>query len=315
MDFMSYALEIAARAKGTCKPNPAVGAVVVRAGRVVGEGATQPAGSAHAEIVALGRARARARGAVLYVTLEPCSHHGRTAPCVDAVIGAGIAEVHVAMIDPSPWVAGQGLDALRAAGLRVILGEHADQARRLNLPYFTWVEQGRPYVTGVCRRHAGDQATSVSRGTAAISDSDDVSGSLRDADVIVVDQVWRGTDRCRGGTPHPGDAAESSAHPPGVLTVTLTADGTGGAAVSTWRGLLGLLAERRVQHVVLDAPPSTIEALRQAGLVDRVMVEPVGEILRAEPGETDVDLRERSSVQEVAGTIPNGGRFACSRGS
>src|SRR5689334_9532515 len=103
---MGRALELAERARGWCSPNPAVGAVLVLDGQIVGEGWTQPPGQAHAEIVALRVAGERARGAVLYVTLEPCSHYGRTPPCTDALIAAGIAEVHAAMRDPSPWVDG-----------------------------------------------------------------------------------------------------------------------------------------------------------------------------------------------------------------
>src|SRR3954451_2009639 len=96
MDYMARALHLASRALGTCSPNPAVGAVLVRDGEIVGEGATQPPGQAHAEVVALRAAGPRARGSTLYVTLEPCAHFGRTPPCADAIVGAGVAEAHVA---------------------------------------------------------------------------------------------------------------------------------------------------------------------------------------------------------------------------
>src|SRR5215212_2385454 len=108
MDYMARALQLASRALGTCSPNPAVGAVLVRDGDVIGEGSTQPPGQAHAEVVAIRAAGADARGSTLYVTLEPCAHVGRTAPCTDAILAAGVADVHVAMIDPSPWVDGRG---------------------------------------------------------------------------------------------------------------------------------------------------------------------------------------------------------------
>jgi diaminohydroxyphosphoribosylaminopyrimidine deaminase/5-amino-6-(5-phosphoribosylamino)uracil reductase len=149
MDFMARALHLASRALGTCSPNPAVGAVLVRDGVVVGEGATQPPGQAHAEVVALRAAGAQAKGATLYVTLEPCSHFGRTAPCADAVIAAGVADVHVATLDPGPWVNGRGVSALEQAGIRVRLGAHGAEAQRLNAAYFTWVKHGRPLVTVV----------------------------------------------------------------------------------------------------------------------------------------------------------------------
>lgn len=146
---MARALQLASRALGTVSPNPAVGAVLVRDGKIVGEGATQPPGEAHAEIVALRMAGPLARGSTLYVTLEPCAHYGRTPPCADALVGAGIAEAHVAMLDPSSWVNGHGIAALEQAGVRVHRGSHEDAARRLNEAYLTWLSRGRPLVTGL----------------------------------------------------------------------------------------------------------------------------------------------------------------------
>jgi pyrimidine deaminase RibD-like protein len=149
MDFMARALHLASRALGTCSPNPAVGAVLVRDGVVVGEGATQPPGQAHAEVVALRAAGSQAKGATLYVILEPCAHFGRTAPCAGALIEAGVADVHVATLDPSPWVNGGGVAALEQAGIRVRVGAHGPEARRLNEAYFTWVTQRHPLVTAI----------------------------------------------------------------------------------------------------------------------------------------------------------------------
>ncbi len=146
MDFMAEALRLAHQVQGRTRPNPAVGAVVVREGRIVGRGATQPAGGWHAERVALAEAGEAARGAVLYVTLEPCAHHGRTPPCTEAIIAAGIVEVHIAVLDPNPLVNGRGIAALQAAGIRVILGEHAEEARRLNEAFFKAIVTGYPFV-------------------------------------------------------------------------------------------------------------------------------------------------------------------------
>ncbi|MER3404936.1 MAG: bifunctional diaminohydroxyphosphoribosylaminopyrimidine deaminase/5-amino-6-(5-phosphoribosylamino)uracil reductase RibD, partial [Chloroflexota bacterium] len=128
---MLRALELADLALGRCSPNPAVGAVLVRDGLVVGEGYTQPPGGAHAEIMALRQAGEQARGAMLYVSLEPCCHHGRTPPCTDALIAAGVREVHAATVDPNPVVNGRGIQALEQAGIAVHVGEHAEEARRL----------------------------------------------------------------------------------------------------------------------------------------------------------------------------------------
>jgi diaminohydroxyphosphoribosylaminopyrimidine deaminase/5-amino-6-(5-phosphoribosylamino)uracil reductase len=147
MDYMARALDLAEQAKGRCNPNPAVGAVLVREGRVVGEGCTQPPGQAHAEIVALTQAGPAARGATLYVTLEPCSHYGLTGPCVEALIAAGVEAIRCPMLDPSPWVAGEGRRRLEASGVSVELVQGEAAARRLNRDYFHWVETGRPYVT------------------------------------------------------------------------------------------------------------------------------------------------------------------------
>ena len=145
-DFMALALRLAARARGRTSPNPMVGAVVVKDGRVVGQGFHPKAGEPHAEVFALREAGERARGAILYVTLEPCSHYGRTPPCVDAIIKAGIAEVHMAMIDPNPRVAGRGKQILEAAGIRVVVGEREAEARRLNETYIHWITTRRPFV-------------------------------------------------------------------------------------------------------------------------------------------------------------------------
>jgi len=145
---MARALALAARGLGTTSPNPPVGAVVVRRGRVVGEGYHRRAGGPHAEALALRRAGARARGGTLYVTLEPCCHLvKRTPPCVPAVIASGVARVVVAARDPNPKVRGRGLAALRRARLRVDLGIGSAEAEKLIEPYRTLVTSGRPFVT------------------------------------------------------------------------------------------------------------------------------------------------------------------------
>ncbi|MBV8608596.1 MAG: bifunctional diaminohydroxyphosphoribosylaminopyrimidine deaminase/5-amino-6-(5-phosphoribosylamino)uracil reductase RibD, partial [Singulisphaera sp.] len=146
---MRRALAEAGRGLGHVEPNPMVGAVVVRDGRLVGVGHHARFGGPHAEVEALAVAGDSARGATLYVTLEPCCHFGKTPPCTDAVLAAGIARVVAAMRDPFPRVAGGGLAQLRAAGLEVELGPatEADAARRLNAPYLKRLATGLPYVT------------------------------------------------------------------------------------------------------------------------------------------------------------------------
>ncbi|NJD06315.1 MAG: bifunctional diaminohydroxyphosphoribosylaminopyrimidine deaminase/5-amino-6-(5-phosphoribosylamino)uracil reductase RibD, partial [Methylococcaceae bacterium] len=144
---MAQALRLAERGITTTHPNPAVGCVLVRDGGVVGEGWTQPPGGPHAEVEALRAAGEAALGATAYVTLEPCCHHGRTPPCSDALIAAGIARVVAAMVDPNPRVAGNGLAQLRAAGIEVSEGLMAEQARAINRGFCRRMTVGRPWVT------------------------------------------------------------------------------------------------------------------------------------------------------------------------
>lgn len=143
---MQRALELAAAHAGETNPNPLVGCVIVRGGRVVGEGAHARAGQAHAEIVALDAAGPAARGATLYVNLEPCSHHGRTPPCAERVRAAGVARVVVALRDPNPRVDGRGLALLRRAGLRVETGALAGEAALLNERFLVAARERRPFV-------------------------------------------------------------------------------------------------------------------------------------------------------------------------
>jgi diaminohydroxyphosphoribosylaminopyrimidine deaminase/5-amino-6-(5-phosphoribosylamino)uracil reductase len=144
--WMRRALDLAENGRGAVEPNPLVGAVVVREGLVEGEGWHQRHGGPHAEVFALEAAEERARGATLYVTLEPCCHHGKTPPCTDAVIKAGITRVVAAMRDPFPQVSGRGADLLRAAGLTVEVGLCEEESRRLNGPYLTLLQHKRPYI-------------------------------------------------------------------------------------------------------------------------------------------------------------------------
>ncbi|MEE8274424.1 MAG: bifunctional diaminohydroxyphosphoribosylaminopyrimidine deaminase/5-amino-6-(5-phosphoribosylamino)uracil reductase RibD [Alphaproteobacteria bacterium] len=143
---MKAALGLARRGLGSVAPNPAVGCVLVREGRVVGRGWTQPGGRPHAEAEALGRAGKAARGATAYVSLEPCAHHGETPPCADALVEAGIARVVVAVEDPDPQARGRGLARLRDAGAEVVCGVCEDEAAALNAGFFLRVCEGRPLI-------------------------------------------------------------------------------------------------------------------------------------------------------------------------
>ncbi len=145
-EFMGQALELAGRGLYTTTPNPRVGCVIVRDGTIVGSGWHEKAGMPHAEALALKAAGGRARGATLYVNLEPCSHHGRMPPCVDAIIAAGVKRVVAAVLDPNPKVAGSGFAKLRAAGIAVEQGLMEEEARELNVGFFARMTRGRPWV-------------------------------------------------------------------------------------------------------------------------------------------------------------------------
>jgi diaminohydroxyphosphoribosylaminopyrimidine deaminase/5-amino-6-(5-phosphoribosylamino)uracil reductase len=144
--WMRIALDLAAKARGCTSPNPLVGAVIVKDGQLLGSGYHMRAGSPHAEVVALQQAGAAARGADMYVTLEPCAHYGRTPPCSEALVAAGIGRVVAAMVDPNPLTAGKGLARLRQAGVDVELGLLEEEARKLNAPFITYVTKMRPHV-------------------------------------------------------------------------------------------------------------------------------------------------------------------------
>ncbi|MGK4007915.1 bifunctional diaminohydroxyphosphoribosylaminopyrimidine deaminase/5-amino-6-(5-phosphoribosylamino)uracil reductase RibD [Sorangium sp. So ce1036] len=151
--WMERCLELAALAAGRTAPNPMVGAVVVRDGVLLAEGFHERAGLAHAEVSALRKLDGRAEGATLYVSLEPCCHHGRTPPCTDALLRAGVRRVVIGMIDPNPLVCGRGVAILRSAGLEVVVGVHERACRELN----------RVYIAGVAERGAlSERATPTS---------------------------------------------------------------------------------------------------------------------------------------------------------
>src|SRR6202043_12440 len=167
--FMQLALTLGRRGQGRTWPNPAVGAVVVKDGVIVGRGWTQPGGRPHAEPVALAQAGSAARGATLYVTLEPCSHVGKSPPCADAVIAAGIKRVVSAIEDPNPEVAGQGHARLRAAGIAVDIGLGAAEAARDHAGHFRRVRDQRPHVTLKLAISSDDKIAAAGHKPVAIS--------------------------------------------------------------------------------------------------------------------------------------------------
>ena len=144
--YMECALSLARLAMGYTSPNPAVGAVVVKDGLIVGMGYTQPAGSEHAEIMALRQAGDQAQGATMYVTLEPCSHYGRTPPCTQTIITAGVSEVYIALLDPNPVVSGRGVSGLNEGGVKTHIGMCQQKACEINEAYIKHITTGLPFV-------------------------------------------------------------------------------------------------------------------------------------------------------------------------
>lgn len=146
-DYMSFAIELAANTNGQTNPNPLVGAVVVKENQIVGMGAHLKAGEPHAEVHAINMAGDKAKGATIYVTLEPCSHYGRTPPCADLLIKSEVKRVVIASTDPNPLVAGKGIEKLRKAGIEVDVGILREEAEQLNEVFFHYISTGMPYVT------------------------------------------------------------------------------------------------------------------------------------------------------------------------
>jgi diaminohydroxyphosphoribosylaminopyrimidine deaminase/5-amino-6-(5-phosphoribosylamino)uracil reductase len=143
---MSRALEVAQCGRGTVSPNPMVGCVIVKNNQIVGEGFHQYAGGPHAEIIALQQAKHEAKDAIVYVSLEPCCHHGKTPPCTQALIDAGVKTVYASCLDPNPKIAGKGIKQLQAAGINTLVGLHEPQAKQINEIFFHYMTHKRPFV-------------------------------------------------------------------------------------------------------------------------------------------------------------------------
>jgi diaminohydroxyphosphoribosylaminopyrimidine deaminase / 5-amino-6-(5-phosphoribosylamino)uracil reductase len=266
---LERALELAERGRGTTHPNPLVGAVVVRDGEVVGEGWHERKGEPHAEVIALRAAGDRARGATLYVTMEPCAHHGSTPPCTEAVVGARVGRVVAASLDPNPE-AGGGLEVLGAAGVEVELDDRFE-ARQLNEAWRTWVAEGRPFVTykvavtlDGCVRVPGRRWVSgvesrrLVHELRAVSDAVAVGMGTVRADDPRLDA--RGVDAPR----QPRRLAFGSGPLPGGSGLELRS--------GPLRDELEALAAEGVQSLLLEGGPTLAGAFFAEGLVDKVLV-------------------------------------------
>ncbi|MFP4326740.1 MAG: bifunctional diaminohydroxyphosphoribosylaminopyrimidine deaminase/5-amino-6-(5-phosphoribosylamino)uracil reductase RibD [Paracoccaceae bacterium] len=283
--WMRTALALGRRGQGRVWPNPAVGCVILRDGRVLGRGWTGPGGRPHAETLALAQAGKAARGATAYVTLEPCAHHGQTPPCARALAEAGVARVVAPLADPDPRVAGQGFEALRQGGVQVTTGVLAEEAGRDHAGFFLKVEQGRPlvtlklassldgriatatgesrWITGPGARRlvhamrARHDAVMVGAGTAR---ADDPALTVRD--LGIARQPVRVVVSRRLDLPLMGQLARTARDVPVWLCHGTDADP---ALVDTWQGLGARLFPCAVSGGQLD-PRAVLQALGQAGL-------------------------------------------------
>ena len=271
--LMERALELAERGRGTTRPNPVVGAVVVRDGVVVAEGWHERAGGPHAEAVALREAGELARGATLYVTLEPCAHEGRTPPCADAVVAAGIRRVVVGAIDPDRRTDGKGLERLRAAGVDVELanGELGWRARAQNEAFRTHVRLGRPFVTYKvattldgrvavpgARWVSGEESRRLVHELRAASDAVAVGmGTVRSDDPAL-------TARGVAATRQPRRLAFGRGPLPPGSELELRS--------GSLEGELRRLGEEGVQSLLLEGGPTLATSFLEADLVDKLLV-------------------------------------------
>jgi diaminohydroxyphosphoribosylaminopyrimidine deaminase/5-amino-6-(5-phosphoribosylamino)uracil reductase len=306
-EFMARALRLARKGLFTTTPNPRVGCVVVRDDIVVGEGWHARAGEAHAEIHALNAAGEHARGATAYITLEPCSHHGRTPPCADALIAAGVARVVAAMRDPNPQVGGKGMEILRAAGIACADGLMEAEARELNIGFVSRMTRGRPWVrlkvaasldgktalnngksqwiTGPEARRDGHawraRACAILTGAGTVRD-DDPRLTVRDVETerqplrVVVDSHLETptTARILEG----GHALVAAASEDAAKIATLHAVGAEVIVLPNPQGkvdlprLLQVLAERGVNELHVEAGHKLNGSLLREGLVDELLI-------------------------------------------
>jgi diaminohydroxyphosphoribosylaminopyrimidine deaminase / 5-amino-6-(5-phosphoribosylamino)uracil reductase len=272
MSFLERALELAERGRGTTQPNPVVGAVLVRDGEVVGEGWHERKGEAHAEVNALAAAGDRARGATLYVTLEPCAHLGATPPCAEAVIDAGVARVVVGTLDPSLDAAG-GLERLRDAGVETELadGELGFRARRQNEAWLIWVTKRRPFVTYKAAMTLDGRLTLPGSRWISGEESRRLVHELRAAtDAVAVGMGTARADRPAltardvGAVRQPRRLVFGSGPLPEGVDLELLS--------GPLEEELGRLAEEGVQSLLLEGGPTLATAFIEAGLIDKLLV-------------------------------------------
>ncbi len=305
--FMSRALQIAKDAEGRTSPNPMVGAVIVREGRIVAEGRHRKAGTPHAEVNAINAAGELAKNSTLYVTLEPCSHFGRTPPCANKIVETGIKRVVVAIRDPNPKVAGRGIEILKAAGISVTEGILRDEAEKLNEVFFKWVTKKIPFITSKFACSLDGKIATVAGESRGISCAESLQFThklrdISDAIMVGVGTVLADNPSLTTRLETPGKnpiriVADSFARTP--LDAKIISDGqaqtiiavtenapeekiyalknSGAEIITAGDGdkvdlkiLMKKLAEREITSVLVEGGGTLHFALLQAGLVDKI---------------------------------------------
>lgn len=339
--WMRRALELAERGRGRTSPNPMVGALLVKEDRIVGEGFHERAGEPHAELNALSATGPEASGATLYVTLEPCAHHGRTPPCVEAVLDAGVARVVVGMRDVNPAVAGRGVGRLAEAGVQVEEGVLEEECRRLNEAYVTWMVERRPFVLlkaaasldGKIATYRGESrwlSSEASRrrvhalrnevdavmvgAETVVRDDPELTVRLIEGDVrhplrVVVDSALRTppTSRVLAARPEAQTLVATTNKAPLERREAVEGLGSEVLVLPERNGRVDLaalmekLAEREVVSLLLEGGGELNAAMLEAGLVDKVLVVVTPRLIGGREAPTVLDGLGAGSLEEAWG--------------
>ncbi|MDO8536513.1 MAG: bifunctional diaminohydroxyphosphoribosylaminopyrimidine deaminase/5-amino-6-(5-phosphoribosylamino)uracil reductase RibD [Candidatus Omnitrophota bacterium] len=305
--YMSLAISLAKKAEGMTSPNPIVGAILVKDGRIVGRGYHKKAGLPHAEVNALRHAGAKAKGATLYVTLEPCCHFGRTPPCTDAIIKSGVRNVVIAMIDPNPINNGAGVRKLNRHGIKTSVGILSGDARAMNRPYIKFITEGLPFVTVKIAQSLDGKIATRTGDSKWISSEDSRSyvqelrrmadavmvgaNTVRKDDPLLLSRSSRGKQPVRviisgrSGLPSGAKVFTNSKKFPVIVA---RPDGHSGKKVNL-KELLRRLAKRNITNILVEGGGELVAGLVKRGLVDRFLVFVAPKIIGGRNAKTAVE--------------------------
>ena len=303
---MRLAIELAKKAEGRTSPNPAVGVVIVKNGKVIGSGYHRLAGLPHAEINALNAAGSAAKGAALYVTLSPCDHFGRTPPCTDAIIKSGIKKVIISMQDPNPVNKGAGLRKLKKNGIEIISGILEDESRSINKPYIKFVTTGLPYITVKVAQSLDGKIATRTGDSKWISGEDSrryvhdlrskVDAVMVGAKTVIKDDPALLSTTSRGRQPARIIVSGSSEIPPdakifssGNSPIIIATSGVSGKKKMDLLQLLKNLAQKNITHILVEGGGELIAGLVEKDLVDRFLIFVAPKIIGGRSAKTAVE--------------------------